>query len=77
MKNPYEVEATYEQEYEPVEGYKITVTRWSDGMFTAYIARKQYGFEDVLMDNETQWDEKPSEDFLAEYVWERLEDLCG
>lgn len=74
MKNPYETDAQYEHEYGVIDGYTVLVTEWSDRKFTAFISRKEYGIEDVIMDNDIEWDERPDESKLQEFIEEALED---
>lgn len=74
MRNPYEIYQVSQETHDDILGYKATVTEWSDSTWTAYIARKEYGVEDVIMDNDTEWGNPPSEDDLAEYINDALED---
>jgi hypothetical protein len=73
MKNPYEVQEVFEETYD-ILGYRVTVIEWSDSAWTAYISKMEYGVEDVIMDNDIEWGDRPSEDRLAEYITDALED---
>lgn len=70
-----DVEMVHEETFEPHWGYEINLTQWSDGRWTAWIAKTErfHGAEHVLMDNDTTWDERPNEDDLHTYIEERLE----
>ena len=63
-----------EEEFESHHGYSITVTLWTDGKWTAYIAAPEpHGGEHVLMDNDTEWSDRPDESYLHDLIDERLE----
>lgn len=74
MRNPYEIHEVFEEVHDDILGYKAVVTLWSDDTWTAYISRVEYGVEDVIMDNDTEWGSAPSEDDLQEYITDALED---
>lgn len=69
------VVAEHEETFEPRFGYQITVTQWSDGQWTAWIAKREpiHGAEHVLMDNDITWEERPDESDLHTYIEEMLE----
>ena len=64
-----------EEEFGSHRGYDVTVTLWSDGKWTAFIAKTEpvHGSEHVLMDNDTEWSDRPDESYLHDLIDERLE----
>ena len=50
------------------------MTQWTDGKWTAYIsAPEPHGGEHVLIDNDTEWSDRPDESYLHDLIDERLE----
>ncbi len=70
----YGFDTEHEEEYEPRHGYNITVTLWDDGKWTAFIAKTEpvHGAQHVIMDGDIEYDERPNESDLHDYVDERL-----
>jgi hypothetical protein len=64
----------HEEEYGSHQGYDITVTLWSDGEWTAYIAKTEpvHGSEHVLMDNDISYSDRPDESDLHDLIDNRL-----
>lgn len=70
-----DVEVVHEETFEARLGYDITVSMWSDNTWTAYISRTEpvHGAEHVIMDNDTEWEDRPDESDLHVYVDSYLE----
>jgi len=64
-----------EEEFGSHRGWDVTVTLWSDGKWTAFIRKTCWllGSEHVLMDNDTEWSDRPDESYLHDLIDERLE----
>lgn len=77
MRNPYEIYAVRESDYGVLEGHEVLVTEWSDRTFTAFISRKDHGLEFILMDNDKEWQDQPSEDEIQEEILGILEDQAA
>ena len=60
----------HEETFEPRHGYNITVTQRDDGKWTAFIAKTEpvHGAQSIIMDGDTEYDERPSESDLHDYV---------
>ena len=72
MRNPHDIEAVHEESFDSHLGFGITVTQWSDGQWTAWIAKREpiHGAERVIMDNDITWDVRPDESDLHTYIEE-------
>ena len=73
--NPNLADLEVEEEFGSHRGYDVTVTLWSDGNWTAFIAKTEpvHGSEHVLMDNDIEWSDRPDESYLHDLIDERLE----
>ncbi len=72
MKNPHDIELVREYNQADILGYKIIVSEWSDGEYTVYASRMEYGTESVIMDGEHSWEIFPSEDQIEVVIEETL-----
>jgi hypothetical protein len=68
MKNPYDISAVREYKQADILGHEVLVTEWSDGQYTVYASRTEYGCESVIMDGETTWEVFPSEDQIESEI---------
>lgn len=73
MQNPYDVHTAWEESLDDYRGYSTTLTLWSDHKWTAFISGKQAGAEHIVMDGDIEWEERPDEDKIQEYIDEALE----
>ena len=72
MKNPHDIELVREYSQADILGYKILISEWSDGQYTVYASRMEYGTESVIMDGETTWEVFPSEDQIEADIEDSL-----
>jgi len=73
MKNPYKVEVVGEHDYGTILGHSVLVTEWSDGCYTVFASTKEYGTDYILLENETVWETRPSEDEIKAEIDEEME----
>tara|TARA_Y100000385_G_scaffold250710_1_gene272948 strand:+ start:955 stop:1185 length:231 start_codon:yes stop_codon:yes gene_type:complete len=72
--DPTLADTEHTEEYESHQGYDITVTLWSDGEWTAYIAKTEPPHlpDHVLMDNDICYSDRPDESDLHDLIDNRL-----
>ena len=64
---------TYQRD--PIEGYNVTVTEWSDENYTILASAPGRNGHDIIVDDdELGWDTFPSDEEIERIIEERLEE---